>query len=102
MSYELESMVMRHKDQLQEIQGKLDKIERERDMNRRLYETECKDLAFMLKTLERVIRERDRYRATLEDIYTGHILRGAVQEKIEEALNYNAENVQAQTRTPND
>jgi hypothetical protein len=71
------------------------RLERERDINRRLYETECKDHAFMRKTLERVIRERDKYQNTLKDIYTGHILRGAVQEKIEEALNFNEENSQA-------
>ena len=37
----------------------------------------------------------ERYRNTLEDIYTGHILRGAVQEKIEEALNFNEENAES-------
>ncbi len=44
--------------------------------------------------LDAVCKLAEKYRNTLEDIYTGHILRGAVQEKIEEALNFNAENDQ--------
>jgi hypothetical protein len=35
------------------------KLERERNHNRQLYDTECKDHAFIRKTLERVIAERD-------------------------------------------
>jgi len=34
-------------------------MERERDHNRKLYETECKDMAGLMKTLGRVIKERD-------------------------------------------
>ena len=41
------------------------RLERERDTNRRLYETECKDHAFMRKTLERVIAERDKIHVAL-------------------------------------
>lgn len=42
--------------------------------------------------LDAVCDLAERYRNTLEDIYTGHILRGAVQEEIEEALKFNMEN----------
>jgi len=41
------------------------RLERDRDTNRQLYETECKDHAFMRKTLNRVIMERDQIHAAL-------------------------------------
>jgi len=48
------------------------RIERERDINRRLYETECKDHTFMRKTLDRVISERDAALSTLSDMTKRH------------------------------
>jgi hypothetical protein len=44
-------------------------LERQRDKNRRLYETECKDHAFLLRTHKKVIAERDEARRELAEAW---------------------------------